>query len=79
MILSSLALTACGQERPAIAKPPAHLLTCADEPAAPDLPPRGMQEQRDLMTLDYVLSLRTAWGDCRAKVAGIAAWVEGIK
>jgi hypothetical protein len=26
------------------------------------------------MTLDYVLGLRAAWGDCRAKVDGIKAW-----
>ena len=36
MILSSLALTACGQTRPVITKPPVALLSCQDEPLAPE-------------------------------------------
>lgn len=28
------------------------------------------------MTLGYILDLRSAWGDCRAKVDGIRAWRE---
>lgn len=72
-----LALTGCGQERPALAKPPADLLRCADEPVAPALPGREEQAKRDAMTLDYVLALRSAWGDCFAKVAGVRAWVKG--
>jgi len=26
------------------------------------------------MTLDYILSFRSAWGDCRAKIDGLRAW-----
>src|SRR3546814_3691800 len=39
MTLSSAALTACGEKIAVATKPPAELLTCADEPVAPDLPP----------------------------------------
>lgn len=77
-ILSALALTGCGQERPAIAKPPADLLTCADEPVAPSLPGRDEQARRDALTLDYVLALRSAWGDCSSKVAGVRAWADAL-
>lgn len=73
------ALTACGQERPAIAKPPVALLSCADEPVAPNLPPRSMQDQRDMMTLEYILGLRSAWGSCKASVNGIAAWANELE
>lgn len=68
-------LKACRQERPAIVKPPADLLVCADEPVVPDLPVRDQQAKRDAMTPDYVLALRSAWEDCFAKVAGVRAWV----
>lgn len=78
MIPLGQALTGCGQERPALAKPPADLLGCADEPVAPSLPGRDEQARRDALTLDYVLALRSAWGDCRAKVAGVRAWVDAI-
>jgi predicted small lipoprotein YifL len=78
MTLCALALTGCGQERPALAKPPADLLTCADEPVAPSLPGREEQARRDAMTLDYVLALRSAWGDCFAKVAGVRAWADAL-
>jgi len=61
-----------------VAKPPAALLRCADEPVAPDLPGRGLQDQRDMLMLDYVLALRSAWGDCSSKVAGVRAWVDQI-
>lgn len=77
--VTSVTLASCGQERPAIAKPPVALLSCADEPVAPDLPPRAFQDQRDLMMLDYVLSWRTAWGDCSAKLAGVKAWSEAVE
>lgn len=78
MILSSLALTACGQARPVIAKPPVALLSCQDEPTAPDLPARDQQDARDRLTLEYLLNLRGAWGDCSSKVTGIAAWADGM-
>jgi len=71
-------LGACGQERPALAKPPTDLLTCAGEPVAPDLPTRDQQTARDRLVFDYILSLRSAWGDCSAKVAGVAAWAEKV-
>lgn len=79
MILSSLALTACAQERPVIAKPPVALLSCSDEPIAPDLPARDQQDARDRLTLEYLLSLRGAWGDCHSAVAGIAAWANEME
>ena len=77
--VTSVTLASCGQERPAIAKPPLALLSCADEPVAPDLPPRGMQDQRDVMTLEYILGLRSAWGSCKAAVAGVKAWVDEME
>lgn len=78
LILLATACASCGQERPAIAKPPADLLVCADEPVAPSLPGREEQARRDAMTLDYILALRSAWGDCFAKVAGVRAWAEKL-
>lgn len=59
-------------------KPPVALTECADEPAAPDLPSRDQQAQRDLMTFGYILALRSAYGDCKADVDGIKAWSEGL-
>jgi hypothetical protein len=77
-ILSLPLLTACGPERIEIVKPPVHLTECADEPQAPSLPGREQQVERDRLTLDYILGLRSAWGDCAADVAGIKAWSEGL-
>jgi len=71
-----MACAACGPKPVRIALPPADLATCADEPQAPDLPARDQQDTRDRLTLDYILDLRAAWGDCRAKVDGIKAWRE---
>lgn len=72
-------LTACGQpDRVQIVKPPAHLTTCADEPEAPIIPGQELQAERDRMVLEYILGLRSAWGDCAAKVAGIRAWGNGL-
>jgi hypothetical protein len=81
LILPALiALSACGQpDRIAIVRPPAHLTTCAPEPQAPLLPGREQQTERDALTLDYLLSLREAWGSCAAAVAGISAWSEGLE
>jgi len=74
MILSSLSLTGCAPQRLACAAPP-HLLTCADEPLAPDLPPPGQQLLRDALMIEYTLGLRSAcWDSCHAAVAGIRAW-----
>lgn len=76
--MASAILTACGQERPAIQKPPIDLLTCADEPDAPNLPDRSQQAVRDTMVFDYILAMRTSWGDCKSKVSGIKAWVDAL-
>ena len=77
--VASAILTACAQERPVIAKPPVALLSCQDEPTAPDLPARDQQDARDRMTLEYLLSLRGAWGSCHSAVAGIAAWANEME
>jgi hypothetical protein len=77
-ILSGMGLGACEPKRIEIVKPPIALTTCADEPQAPDLPTREQQAERDRLTLDYILGLRSAWGDCKSKVAGIKAWSEGL-
>ncbi len=78
MIVSSLALTGCGQERVRLSLPPADLATCADEPLAPAIPPRdgtdATMDARDALVFDYVLAWRSAWGDCRARVDGLKAW-----
>lgn len=71
-------LGACGPQRIEIVKPPVALTECADEPQAPDLPAREEQAERDRLTLDYILGLRSAFGDCKAKVAGVKAWSEGL-
>jgi len=62
-----------------VAKPPVALLQCAGEPVAPDLPPRTFQDQRDLLMLDFVLAWRSAWGDCKAKLAGVEAWANEME
>jgi hypothetical protein len=77
-ILSLPLLTACGPERIEIVKPPVHLTECADEPQAPSLPGREQQVERDRLTLDYILGLRSAWGDCRSKVEGLKAWSDSL-
>src|SRR3546814_9163789 len=85
MTLSSAALTACGEKIAVATKPPAELLTCADEPVAPDLPPyawdwilaapsvddavermKAIAGKRDALTLDYILTFRSAWGSCKS-------------
>lgn len=79
LIPLAMACAACGPKPVRIAPLPANLTTCADEPAAPDLPGQDRQAERDRLTLDYILSLRSAWGDCRAKVDGARAWNERVK
>lgn len=73
-----MACAACGPGRPRLSPVPAELTTCADEPLAPDLPGRDAQDARDRLMLDYALSLRSAWGDCRAKVDGVKAWNDAV-
>lgn len=79
-ILLPLGSGACGQGRLQVVLPPAELASCADEPLAPELPARDGQDatqlRRDRLTLEYILGLRSAGGDCRAKVAGLKAWRE---
>jgi len=74
---------ACTPQRVRTALPPADLLTCADEPQAPSIPSRdgtdATQFERDRMTLAYILGLRSAWGDCAAKVAGVRAWAGEVE
>lgn len=86
-ILSLPGLTACEPKRIEAVKPPVALTECADEPVAPSLPPvdwssvetaRPVQRERDRLTLDYVLALRTWGGDCKADVNGLAEWSAGL-
>lgn len=74
VVLLTLPAATCGQPRPTLILPPVSLTTCADEPPAPSLPGREQQVERDRLTLDYILGLRTAYGDCKAKVNGLASW-----
>jgi hypothetical protein len=78
--LPLLALAACGQPEPILILPPAELATCADEPEPPVLPARdgtdATQLERDKRMLDGYLTLRSAYGDCKAKVEGLARWRE---
>lgn len=66
--------TACARIEPVTVLPPVELTECADEPQAPELPGRDMQDERDTLVLEYILGLRSAWGDCKAKVDGLATW-----
>lgn len=77
----TVALAACGQPRPVIIAPPVELATCALMPDAPDLPAQSPETQRarDEMVLQFILALRSAYADCAAKVAGIAAWRDGVE
>ena len=75
MIALALLLTACG-EKPVLVLPPANLASCADEPLAPELPSREYQNERDNLTLEYILALRSAWGDCKSKTEGLRAWMD---
>ena len=77
LTLCAMGLTACAPTRVRLAPLPAELTFCADEPQAPDLPAVASpadQVTRDMLTLDYVLALRLAWGDCKAKINGVKAW-----
>jgi len=76
---SSVTRASSWPDRPATSQPPFPLLSCADEPAAPDPPPRAFQDQRDVMALEYILGLRSAWGSCKAAVAGVKAWVDELE
>ncbi len=82
-VIGLFALAACGQPRPVIIAPPAELATCADAPEAPELPAKdgtdAVQMVRDQMILTFILALRSAYGDCRAKVDGLAAWRAGVE
>lgn len=73
---SALTLAACGQPQPIRILPPASLASCAAEPEAPALPDRTEQAERDRLVLEYLLSLRSAGADCRAKVNGLATWMK---
>lgn len=68
----ALALAACGPERVRSVPVPPEYLTCADLPAAPELPEPGAI--RDQLVLGYIVGLRTAYASCRAAVDGTRAW-----
>lgn len=70
----TVALAACGQPEPVRILPPANLATCAAAPAVPVLPAPGIE--RDRATLALWLAEREAGADCRARVAGLKAWME---
>jgi len=79
ILLAPILLTACGpKEVPVSILPPAELATCADMPSSPNIPARDgtseIERFRDQLTLDYILALRSAYGSCRGKVDGYAAW-----
>ena len=80
----ALACASCGTGKVRLAPLPVELTKCADEPVAPDLPSREgfqlelVQAERDRLTLDYILALRSAWGDCKAKVDGAKAWNKSL-
>lgn len=57
-------------------KPPPALLTCAGEPLAPILPPRGIE--RDRIVTEWVLAYRAAWADCASKIAGVRKWADTL-
>lgn len=79
-----MACAACGPTKFRPVPVPVELTTCADEPVAPDLPARDplaldqVQAERDRLTLAYILDLRSAWGSCKAAVAGVKAWNDAI-
>lgn len=83
MILCATGLTACDKAVAVKAtKPPIELLTCADEPLAPILPPKDGTEAtqliRDNLTLAYALAMRAAWGDCKSDVVGTKSWADAL-
>lgn len=77
-----IGFSACTPERPVTVLPPVSLTSCADMPDAPDLPARdgttAIEQARDQLMLAYVLALRSAYGDCRAKVDGLDEWRAGM-
>ena len=84
ILLAPLALVTCNPD-PVLVLPPAELAECEAEPVAPELQAmdwsdmetaREIFRQRGETTLEYILSLRSAGSDCRAKVKGLAAWIE---
>lgn len=76
------ALAACGDDKPGalpdlrIVQPsvPAHLLTCEDEPADPSDKP-GLT-QRDVAR--YIVQVRAAGADCRARLGEVRGLVTRI-
>lgn len=88
LLVSALSMLSACDPHVRLATPPPEYLECATEPAAPDLPAidwtapvdqiKPVQRERDIATLGYVLSLRSAWGDCRAKIDGVRAWGEEV-
>ena len=84
LLCLALLTTAC---TPAlrVATPPPEYLSCADWPSPPDMPAydwtsieiaRVIARQRDLLTLAYEQAGYAAFGDCKADVNAVAAWVK---
>ena len=40
---------------------------------------RAMVTARDRVEFEAYLAMRSAWGDCKATVAGIRAWAEKVE
>lgn len=78
LIAAIIALAACGQERPAIVKPPVELLACEAEPVAPALPGHDAQAARDMIVGTYILALVSAGADCRDRIAALKSWSEAL-
>ena len=58
----ALSLSACGNSKVRVVKPPIEKLTCAGEPLVPP------GEITDAMVADYMIAQRAAWFDCHTKV-----------
>ena len=79
ILAATLLFTAACQPHIRIATPPPELLSCTPLPDAPVLPGKDMQDARDLLTLDYILGIRSAYADCAGKLAGVARWADRVE
>lgn len=76
LVMTPLALAACGQPEAIVLTPPPALLTCKPAPAVPaTLPAQGTVE-RERATVNLWLAEREAGADCRANLAGVKKWTE---
>lgn len=79
ILAATLLFTTACQPHIRIATPPPELLTCTPLPGAPSLPGKDMQDARDVMVLDYILAVRSAYADCAGKLAGVARWADRVE